>query len=101
MKSFSGPETLDHFLTNWLAIHTLKLMSITDSKNNDYISITANPKLNYIEFQGISQDNKIVTLRFSQERYPKITELFNGSFHKLLIHVNPGSVTLYLDCEQC
>ena len=30
----------------------------------------------------------------------KIQELFNGDFHKLLIHVNPGSVTIYLDCER-
>ena len=81
-------------------LRALKLMAITDSVNNDIISITANPKSNYLEFQGITQDDKTVSLRFSQERYTRISELFNGEFHKLLIHVNPGSVTLYLDCER-
>ena len=75
----------------------MHLFALLDDRERKQLAITVNPRHKYIEFYGMDRTMNPIAIRFGVDRYPVMEEFFDGGYHKLLMRVNPGSVTAFLD----
>uniref|UniRef100_F6ZV77 Collagen alpha-1(XXII) chain n=1 Tax=Ciona intestinalis TaxID=7719 RepID=F6ZV77_CIOIN len=74
------------------------IMKIVDSSGNDQFNIRINPRTKSLDFIGLGLDHRSTSSKFKSRRYPPVENLFDKKFHKVLMHINSGSVTLFIDC---
>merc|ERR1712096_273120 len=72
---------------------------VKDKEGVEQVDVSIDPNQRSIKFKALSEDNKESTVTFIESRYPMVGRIFDRKFHKIILRINSGSVTLYIDCE--
>nr|XP_015218233.1 PREDICTED: collagen alpha-1(IX) chain-like [Lepisosteus oculatus] len=95
---FGLPEEFSFLATFRMSGSTLhknwNIWQIQDAFGNEQLAVRMNGKTRSVEFSCARADHSLQTAVFSF-----IPSLFDSQWHKILLSVETGSVTLFVDCD--